>query len=293
MSDPTNSPDSPNAISSQVSVASPTPSSLQAGALGLYGPVPALASLSARQVKALGLTISGIYGRRGSISSASAALQSSLASRLQQRLDMRGSTECVPTWKDKTTPSGRPYCQLVPQARRIDATDSGSEPALWITPTTRDWKDSPGMVAARRDGKSRIDQLPRPVAAALWPTPTASLADKGVRSTERAIREAARNHGPDLAAVTVAAALWPTPSSLAPAKDGNNEAVNSAGLVAIRGHAIAGSPDTTEKPGALNPQFVFWLMGFPPAWESCAPPATRSSRKSRLSSSSPMSKPGG
>lgn len=169
--------------------------------------------------------------------------------------------------------------------------------------------------------------LDDPRIAGLWPTPTASLVDKGVRSTEGAIREAARNHGPDLAAVT-AAALWATPTSLAPAKNGNNEAGNSAGLVSIRAHALAalwptpsvavidaksrppimsgrkptdpqigladvathvvppgpardGSSATTEKPGALNPEFVFWLMGFPPEWVSCAPAEMPSSRKSR------------
>jgi hypothetical protein len=105
-------------------------------------------------------------------------------------------------------------------------------------------------------------------------------------------------------------AMWSTPTSLAPAKNGNNEAGNSAGLVAIRAHAmamwptptasadksirtpegarrevergkspdlaahgmaLAGSSATTEKPGALNPEFVFWLMGFPAAWLWCAP----------------------
>jgi len=45
-----------------------------------------------------------------------------------------------------------------------------------------------------------------------WPTPTSALADKGVRSTEGGIREAMRNHGPDLAAV-VTLAGWPTPGA--------------------------------------------------------------------------------
>lgn len=45
-----------------------------------------------------------------------------------------------------------------------------------------------------------------------WPTPTASLANKGVRSTEEGIREAMRNHGPDLAAVCCLTG-WTTPTT--------------------------------------------------------------------------------
>jgi hypothetical protein len=33
----------------------------------------------------------------------------------------------------------------------------------WTTPSTRDWKDTSGMVMQRSDGKSRLDQLPRQV----------------------------------------------------------------------------------------------------------------------------------
>ena len=35
----------------------------------------------------------------------------------------------------------------------------------------------------------------------------------------------------------------------------------------------------TEKPGALNPAFTRWLMGYPAAWDACADTATPSSRK--------------
>jgi len=82
--------------------------------------------------------------------------------------------------------------------------------------------------------------------AAMWPTPIAS-ADKSIRTPEGARREVERGKSPDLAA---------------------------------HGMALAGSSATTEKPGALNPEFVCWLMGFPPEWDACAPTATPSFRKS-------------
>ena len=44
-----------------------------------------------------------------------------------------------------------------------------------------------------------------------WPTPTAALAEKGVRSFEGGLIEAMRNHGPDLAA-SACLSGWPTPS---------------------------------------------------------------------------------
>lgn len=142
--------------------------------------------------------------------------------------------------------------------------------------------------APRKDGASRLDLLPRQVYWIAQNTP---------------------------------GAMWPTPTSLAPARNGNNEAGNSAGLVAIRAHALAlwqtpvaddcmnrakgkwnsrgepklsgqvlaahggitlGSSATTEKPGALAPGFVSWLMGFPPEWLDCAPDAMpKKPRKSK------------
>jgi hypothetical protein len=47
------------------------------------------------------------------------------------------------------------------------------------------------------------------------------------------------------------------------------------------GAAQNGQSAQTGKPGALNPEFVCWLMGFPPEWDACAPTAMPSSRKSR------------
>lgn len=46
-----------------------------------------------------------------------------------------------------------------------------------------------------------------------WPTPTAALAEKGVRSFEGGLIEAMRNHGPDLAAAAACLTGWPTPTT--------------------------------------------------------------------------------
>jgi len=152
----------------------------------------------------------------------------------------------------------------------------------------------------------------------LWRTPNAHVVDAKSNVVKL---EGRKPSDPQVGLADQVAALWPTPTSLAPAKNGNNEAGNSAGLVAIRAHALAlyptprasanenrttkippsqldgrhglylssvaigmepdGSSATTEKPGALNPAFVCWLMGFLPEWDACAPTAMQSSRKSR------------
>ena len=38
--------------------------------------------------------------------------------------------------------------------------------AGWVTPSARDWKDTPGMATERPDGRNRTDQLPRQAATA-------------------------------------------------------------------------------------------------------------------------------
>lgn len=52
----------------------------------------------------------------------------------------------------------------------------------------------------------------------------------------------------------------------------------------VHGLNTSGSKVPTESRGALHPAFSCWLMGFPPEWESCAPLATPSSRRSRQKS---------
>lgn len=68
-------------------------------------------------------------GRHGSPSSASAALQSSLESRLLPRLDTAGSTLFVETWKRKATPLRRRYWEHTASARRTSGSACTSVPS--------------------------------------------------------------------------------------------------------------------------------------------------------------------
>lgn len=54
--------------------------------------------------------------------------------------------------------------------------------STWVAPSARDWKDTPGMTAQRKDGRSRVDQLPRQaLLTASGPTQSGSPARTGER----------------------------------------------------------------------------------------------------------------
>ena len=232
------------------------------------GSCPCQPFSSARQAKERGLLTSGTCGPPSSVSSASAALTSFLASRLQALTALHGSTLYRLTWKQRTTPAGRSIPALrasVPRTsdkgctgwptptgnsytgagsgnragrhRSAEAGHSTGNPARafnsksrledivfltgWVTPSARDWKDTPGMATERPDGRNRTDQLPRQ-----------------------------------------AATTYPC-------------------RLTVSGEMLTGFCAGMESGGQLNPALARWLMGLPPEWDDCGAMVTPLSRRKR------------
>lgn len=276
-----NLPDSTSCISSQASADGRSPCDERDGlTLDLFGQEAAPVSRSRCSASRLDTQTHGTFGRLGLGSSASDDLQRSLANSLRPLL--AGSDLCEVIWRRWVTPWGR--CLSRPHARVrssfvIDiglwptATSSAENPqvrgfgaaaahpkrgttlagaAFWSTASSRDWKDTPGMSIKREKNRKRLDQLPRQVfnsEVVLWPTARASEA------------------GPDFAKAS--------------------RSSTGMALPAIAARSISPSASSTEKCGALNPDFTLWLMGFPPEWISCAPSETPSIQDPPPPSSAP------
>jgi hypothetical protein len=89
--------------------------------------------------------------------------------------------------------------------------------------------------------------LPAMAAQAVWPTPTA--------------QQYGTNQG------GAAGRTGPVRGSIATIANGCRSNLNDAAAM----QNSNGSSEPTEKRGALNPEFVCWLMGYPSEWLSCAP----------------------
>lgn len=283
-----------SAISSPGSADGPMRSGSQDGpTTDLFGQEVAPASRLAPPERARRPMTDATCGLRGFLSSRSAALQSSLVSKLKRRLDGVGSTLFSLTWKDKATPAGRPYCQLVASARRTSDNDCGS----WPTPTKDEAGGTPERSLARKEklnGKCGVSLTALNLVAQLtsWPTPRQADGEKNVRTAEGSRREMERKGSPQDLNQAATLASWPTPRAGDGENPGTESFANKAGTKGLRlnDHMITrgpisnGSLAQTEKRGQLNPDFSRWLMGFPAEWDACAPSGMRLSRESPPSS---------
>ena len=179
-----------------------------------YGPAPAPVPASQRQAKAEGLATLVTSGLIGSGSSASAALQRSLVSRLRQRFNLDGLTLWQLTWSQPITPLGRPYFRLRASARRTSGTGFGSWLESWPSPNVYDSAGGGSITVAERkaaglarpSGSAYASQLRHSAQLASWPTPDADTS--GSEQTNR-------GQGTRLKLLGAARICgWPTPNTL-------------------------------------------------------------------------------
>ena len=272
---PVTLPDLFSAISSPDLAVGVTPCALPDGpTTDLFGRAVAHANLSAPPALKKAPLMIDTSGLSGSISSASAALESSLVSKLKQRLTTDGSILFNLIWKAKATPAGRQVYRLRASGHRTLDKDCGS----WPTPNTMEGGQT------SRGGKRKGELLMGGLVG--WPTPIVGDTTGGPRPPDDK-----RGPAPGLQAAAHLTS-WPTTSTRdykggyqgGRIRDGkiSTDTLDVAAQL-TSGQTAIGSPAATEKPGQLNPAHSRWLMGYPPEWDACAPTATPSSRKSRKS----------
>lgn len=240
-----------NVTSSPGLVAGPMPCDLQAGpTIDQSGPEAALASHSATQENAKEQTTSGTCGPYLPSLLTSASLQSSLESRLRQRLEGIGSPLYALTLKAWDMPSGPPIFALRALAHRISVSDSILA-APWPTPDAgafnvgTNWEVAQArrerLKAKHRNGNGAGMNLATAALSTGWPTP---MQTDGTKACNRF----RANHQNGLGAIAGLAG-WNTPR----ATDGSHGGPNQAGGALPADAALAGwvTPCSTDHKGGF------------------------------------------
>ena len=191
-------------------------------------------------------------------------LPGSLVKMSQVLLKNRWASDVVYlTWRIEAMPPSHLRFRLVPQKPSTSAIESG----FWATPTAHIHKENACPAEWKRKTASLTIEAHVEILAKMWPTPT---------STERSGINPKTGKGGGL---SKAIKMWPTPTS-SDDRDRGNLSIPSIQRRKRLGKQLNLGMVASMDRGALNPDWVEYLMGFPIGWTS---PTSQKLKKEEVS----------